>query len=253
AIQNLMASEVYNMDLSNAQPNKPFTLTLKYDKERALNTGSLRIYQYDAATGLWKELPGNYTVDPMSGVVSVDVASLDYAYEGAEFASTPLGRKKFKMSSVKNGRYVPSAASSSQTGQFAVFTAKPGTGVAYTGASFEVYNMPNPFNLKNKTVTISADGGAALAAGAHTVKGTILKYHLPAGKAGSLKFVIYNLAGEKVRTLDEGSRPGGEVYYSEWDGKNDAGKDCASGVYFMLTYLDGKKLGTKVHKMAIIK
>ena len=38
-----------------------------------------------------------------------------------------------------------------------------------------------------------------------------------------------------------------------WDGKNDANQDCASGVYFMLTYLDGKKLGNKAHKMAIIK
>lgn len=253
AIQNLMASEVYNMDLSNAQPNKPFTLTLKYDKERALNAGSLRIYQQDSVTGVWKELPGNYTVDPMSGVVSVDVSSLDYAYEGGGSADTPLGRKRFKMSAVKNGRYVPSASSTSQSGRFAVFTAKPGSGVAYAGSSYEVYNMPNPFNLKDKTVTISSDGGAAIAAGAYTVRGTIIKYHLPAGKSGDLKFVIYNLAGEKVRTIDEGVRGGGEVFYSEWDGKNDTNKDCASGVYLMLTYLDGKKLGNKAHKMAIIK
>ncbi|MEK6536059.1 MAG: carboxypeptidase-like regulatory domain-containing protein, partial [Actinomycetota bacterium] len=82
AIRDLMASEVYNMDLSNAQANKPFTLTLKYDKERALNTNGLRIYQYDEASGQWKAVPGNYTVDPMSGVVSVDVVSLGLAYEG---------------------------------------------------------------------------------------------------------------------------------------------------------------------------
>ena len=56
-----------------------------------------------------------------------------------------------------------------------------------------------------------------------------------------------------MRTIDEGSRTGGQLYYSEWDGKNDTNQDCASGVYFMLTYLDGKKLGNKAHKMAIIK
>ena len=55
-----------------------------------------------------------------------------------------------------------------------------------------------------------------------------------------------------MRTIDEGSRPAG-VFYSEWDGRNDNGADCASGVYFMLAYLDGKQLGTKAHKMAIIK
>ncbi|MBU2573204.1 MAG: carboxypeptidase regulatory-like domain-containing protein, partial [Elusimicrobia bacterium] len=254
AIQSLMASEVYDLDLSNASANKPFTLTLKYDKEKGSGSQGLRIYQYDDATASWKEIPGNYTVDPMLGVVSVDVAGLSRAYEGAGGANTPLGRKRFGMSAVVNGRYVPSAASTSQSGQFAVFTAFPGAGVPYAGSSFEVYNMPNPFSLKVKDVIVSEDGsGVSLAAGARPTKGTLIKYHLPAGKSGNLKFVIYNLAGEKVRTLDETHRDGGAIYYSEWDGKNDNNTDCASGVYFMLTYLNGDKLGGKAHKMAIIK
>ncbi|MBI5744492.1 MAG: carboxypeptidase regulatory-like domain-containing protein [Elusimicrobia bacterium] len=258
AITNLMASEVYNMDLSNAQPNKPFTLTLKYDKERALNTGGLRIYQYDAASGTWKEIPGNYTVDPMTGIVSVDVSSLGLAYEGSGGgATTPLGRKRFGMSAVRNGRYVPSAAGSSgQTGRFAVFTAKPATGKAAYSSSFEVVNLPNPFNLKSKTVNVSSDGQGILGA-TYATAGTLIKYNLPAGKSGNLKFVIYNLAGEKVRTIDEGLRDNSTgtngIYYSEWDGKNDNNQDCASGVYFMLTFLDGKKLGNKAHKLAIVK
>ncbi|OGR44118.1 MAG: hypothetical protein A2X35_13045 [Elusimicrobia bacterium GWA2_61_42] len=254
AIRNLMASEIYNMDLANAQPNKPFTLTLKYDKERALNTNGLRIYQYDEAAGMWKEIPGNYTVDPMTGVVSVDVSSLELAYEGSGGGTSPLARKRMRMSSVRNGRYVPNSSTpAGQTGKFAVFTAKPDNNTtAFTG-SFAVYNMPNPFSLKSKTVNVSADGGIAVAAGAYATNGTLIKYNLPAGKSGNLKFVIYNLAGEKVRTIDEGVRPGGYVHYSEWDGRNDTNQDCASGVYFMLTYVDGKKLGTKAHKMAIIK
>ncbi|MCM2266857.1 MAG: carboxypeptidase regulatory-like domain-containing protein [Elusimicrobiales bacterium] len=257
AISGMMASEIYNMDLSNAQPNKPFTLTLKYDKERALNTTGLRIYQYDAASGSWKEIPGNYTVDPMTGVVSVDVASLELAYEGSGGTATPLGRKRFGMSAVKNGRYVPSATNpSSQTGRFAVFTAKPTTGKAAYSTAFDVVNMPNPFSLKAKTVNVSADGQGILGA-TYSTPGTLIKYNLPAGKAGSLKFVIYNLAGEKVRTIDEGRRDNTAgtdgIYYSEWDGKNDNNQDCASGVYLMLAFLDGKKLGNKAHKMAIVK
>jgi hypothetical protein len=253
AIRDLMASEVYNMDLSNAQPNKPFTLTLKYDKERALNTTGLRIYQYDEASGQWKEVPGDYTVDPMTGVVSVDVSSLDGAYLGAEGLNTPLARKQFHMSAVRNGRYVPSATTSStQSGKFAVFTAKPATGTAAFSSAFEVYNLPNPFSLKAKTVNVSSDGQAILGA-TYNTNGTLIKYNLPAGKSGNLKFVIYNLAGEKVRTLDEGARDGNQVYYSEWDGRNDNGSKCASGVYFMLAFQDGRKLGDKAHKMAIIK
>ncbi len=254
AIKDLMASEVYNLDLSNAQPNKPFTLTLKYDKEKALNTGGLRICQYDEASGAWKEIPGNYTVDPMTGVVSVDVSSLELAYEGSGGGTTtPLARKRFRMSAVRDGRYVPSAAApAAQTGKFAVFTAKPPTGTAAYSSAFEVYNLPNPFNLKAKTVNISSDGQTLLGASYQT-PGTLIKYNLPAGKSGDLKFVIYNLVGEKVRTIDEGHRDGNQVYYSEWDGRNDNNQECASGVYFMLTYLDGKKLGRKAHKMAVIK
>ncbi|MDT8287182.1 MAG: carboxypeptidase regulatory-like domain-containing protein, partial [Elusimicrobiales bacterium] len=252
ALQGLMASEVYNMDLSNAQPNKPFTLTLKYDKERATSSGALKIYQQDA-NGNWNEVPGNYTVDPMSGVVSVDVPSLDLAYEGTGSVNTPLGRKRYGMSSVSNGRYVPSSTSSSQSGRFAVFTAKPGTGVAYTGSAFKVYNMPNPFDLNSKNVSLSGDVGASGLSNPYPTTGTLLKYHLPAGKTGAVKFVIYNAAGEKVRTIEEGVRTGGEIFYSEWDGRNDAGRKCASGVYFLMTFLDGEALDRKAHKMALIK
>ncbi|MBI4351195.1 MAG: SBBP repeat-containing protein, partial [Elusimicrobia bacterium] len=253
AIQDLMASEVYNMELENASANKPFTLTLKYDKDKAAGNGDLRIYQYDDATGAWKEVPGDYTVDPMLGVLSVGVAGLTEAHAGTSGVNTPLGRKRFGMSAVVNGRYVPSAAGTSQSGRFAVFTANPPTGTAAFSSALEVYNLPNPFNLKSKNVALSADLGASGIANPYPTNGTVIKYNLPAGKTGRLKFVIYNTAGEKVRTIDEGSRTGGQLYYSEWDGRNDNNQPCASGVYFMLTYVDGKKLGNKAHKMAIIK
>lgn len=253
ALQDLMASEVYNMELENASANKPFTLTLKYDKEKAADNSDLRIYQYDDATGGWKEVPGDYTIDPMLGVLSVGVASLSDASAGTSGVNTPLGRKRYGMSAVVNGRYVPSAAGTSQSGRFAVFTANPPTGTAAFSSSLQVYNLPNPFSLKSKSVTLSADIGTSGVANPYPTNGTVIKYNLPAGKTGTLKFVIYNMAGEKVRTIDEGSRTGGQLYYSEWDGKNDTNQDCASGVYFMLTYLDGKKLGNKAHKMAIIK
>ncbi|MEA3307720.1 MAG: FlgD immunoglobulin-like domain containing protein, partial [Elusimicrobiota bacterium] len=174
-------------------------------------------------------------------------------------SDTPLARKKFKMSAISpRGTYVPSATGSSQSGQFAVFTAKPDNNVTYSGSSFEVYNMPNPFNLKSKSVYITegwaAGSGVTAVSNANTTtNGTIIKYHLPSGKGGAIKFVIYNTAGEKVRTIDDGVRDASETFYSEWDGTNDKGTKVASGVYFMLTYLDGEQLGNKAHKMALIK
>ena len=251
AVKDLMASEVYNMDLSNASANKPFTLTLKYDKERgAASANSLRIYQQDA-DGNWQEVPGNYTVDPMLGVLSVDIASLSSASAGTSAARTPLGRKRAGMSAVVNGRYRPSATGTSQSGRFAVLTAPPIVGTVYSGSDFDMYNLPNPFSLKNKSVTLSAD--ALASAGAYATRGTVIKYHLPAGRTGSLKFVIYNVAGEKVRSFNMGNPGAGKVHYFEWDGKNETNQDCASGVYFLMAFMDGKRLGNKAHKMAIIK
>ncbi|GAB4028240.1 MAG: hypothetical protein Fur0012_00130 [Elusimicrobiota bacterium] len=252
-IQNIMASEVYDIDLSNAQANKSFTLSLKYDKEKAASSGALKIYQYDSASGMWKEVPGTYDMDPTLGIISVSVDSLDSAYEGASGGTSPMARKAHKMSSVSSaGYYVASSAPSSQTGKFAVFSAKPPSGTVYSGSGFEIYNMPNPFNLKDKTISVS-DGWSGVSGTNYVTRGTLIKYFLPSSKSGSIKLVIYNNAGEKVRTLDEGSRAGGQIYYAEWDGKNDKNEDCASGVYFLMTYLNGDKLGSKPHKMALIK
>ncbi|MEF3280588.1 MAG: carboxypeptidase regulatory-like domain-containing protein [Elusimicrobiota bacterium] len=250
ALTSIMASEIYDIDISNAEPNKSFTLTLKYDKEKAIeNTNSLKIYQYNDESKQWEKVNGTYTVDPMLGTVSVEIPSFKIS-ETNNDTVTPFGRKKLGMSAVVNGRFVPQGTTSSQTGRFAVFTAMPPTGTSYEGSSFEIYNIPNPFNLKPKTVPMSTDVGSSGVTG--KTEGTIIKYHLPSGKSGNIKLVIYNIAGEKVRTLDEGYRNGGQIYYSEWDGRNDKNEKCASGVYFLVAYLNGDKIG-KPHKMAIIK
>ncbi|HBA61570.1 MAG TPA: hypothetical protein DCZ92_12300 [Elusimicrobia bacterium] len=122
----------------------------------------------------------------------------------------------------------------------------------FTGPAFRVYNFPNPFRPGEKTVTISADGGTSWPPGARTVRGTVIKYHLPAGSSGRVKFVIYGLAGEKVRALDEGYRTGGAPYYAEWDGRNEKGAACAAGVYFLAAYLGGARLG-KPHKLTLLR
>ncbi len=251
AITSIMASEIYDIDISNAQPNKFFTLTLKYDKESIFgNISSLRIYQYNEDTKQWEKVEGTYTVDPMLGTVSVEIPSLK-ASETNNDTLTSFGRKKLGMSAIQNGRFVPQNTSTPQSGRFAVFKANPPTGTSYSGERFEVYNIPNPFNLKSKVVTISADGGSWYT-GNYTTEGTIIKYHLPSGKSGNIKLVVYNIAGEKVRTLDEGYREAGYIYYSEWDGRNDKNEKCASGVYFLVAYLNGEKIG-KPHKMAVVK
>jgi hypothetical protein len=117
----------------------------------------------------------------------------------------------------------------------------------YAGTEVLLYNFPNPFSLKSKTVDLaSAPGAPAL-----STEGTVIKYALPPGKSGAVKIEIYNVAGELVRVISENAPSGGTYYYTAWDGRNDGGKKAASGVYIARFTLNGGD--EKFHKMAIIK
>jgi hypothetical protein len=74
-------------------------------------------------------------------------------------------------------------------------------------ADFQLFqNHPNPFNSE-----------------------TTIKYTL--FKSCPVSLVMYNILGQKVRTLvDQYQRPGAKTV--SWDGKNEEGKDLPSGIYF---------------------
>ena len=66
-------------------------------------------------------------------------------------------------------------------------------------------NYPNPFN-----------------------PATVIRYEIP--EAGAVSLAIYNLIGQRVATLAEGTRETG-AYSVHWDGRDDRGQVLASGVY----------------------
>ncbi|MDD5686644.1 MAG: carboxypeptidase regulatory-like domain-containing protein [Elusimicrobia bacterium] len=244
-----VASDVYQVDLANSQMNKSVTLSLNYDKEKVTETDldKLKIYQYNPDKRLWELVPGVKTIDPISGTVSLDVESI------ADASKSTSTVRLAGHSIIQNGRFVVNrAASSSQSGVFAVFKSQPSTNVNWT-EGFQMFNFPNPFNLTEKIVTLT-DGGAL---GTNlTTKGTIIKYCLPPslGASVNIKFYIYNLAGELVREIDDGIRDGGYIYYVDWDGRNDRNDKCASGVYFLIAKNGNKSLNKhKPLKLAIIK
>ena len=90
---------------------------------------------------------------------------------------------------------------------------------------FRLYaNFPNPFNPT-----------------------TTLKYELAITSEVSL--VIYDLLGNKVKTLVNGQKEAG-TYSIQWDGKNDAGIAVPSGVYF---YKMKAQKFTQTQKMMFLK
>jgi len=66
-------------------------------------------------------------------------------------------------------------------------------------------NFPNPFNGE-----------------------TVIPFSLPAG--GEVELGVYDLAGQQVTTLVRGTRPAG-AHAARWDGRDESGRDLASGVY----------------------
>lgn len=67
-------------------------------------------------------------------------------------------------------------------------------------------NAPNPFNPE-----------------------TVIRYELP--KAGKVFLTIYNLNGQRVRTLKDGEQPAGR-HSALWNGSDDRDQQVASGTYF---------------------
>ncbi len=57
---------------------------------------------------------------------------------------------------------------------------------------------------------------------------TQLLFHL--GQASPVRLSLYNLLGQKVRTLGEGHWPAG-AHQVEWDGRDEQGQAVASGIY----------------------
>ncbi len=58
---------------------------------------------------------------------------------------------------------------------------------------------------------------------------TTIAFGLP--KAADVSLVVYNAAGQKVRTLVSGHKEAG-TYTVTWDGRNDAGQPVSAGAYF---------------------
>jgi hypothetical protein len=85
-------------------------------------------------------------------------------------------------------------------------------------------NYPNPFN---PTTTID--------------------YSIP--QSGNVELVIFNMAGQKVRTLVN-ERQDAAFYKVVWDGRNDLGESVASGLYF---YRMVSGNFSKIEKMTLVK
>ncbi|HBU69443.1 MAG TPA: hypothetical protein DEE98_03560 [Elusimicrobia bacterium] len=252
-----IGGDVYNitldMDGSQQNDNKTMTLTLGYDSTLVgEKTDSLSVRQYNETTKTWDPILGATMVDPISGTVSVEVENIATA---AAASASPRRKPSLAKFNGKEYKLSPSngkgAASSNQKGIFMV--SRVPARMPYAGSSLEVFNVPNPFDLTQKAVTLNRGGSIAQI----TTEGTVIRFAIPAsfGTNVRTRFRIYNIAAELVRELNAndmlvGNIDGGYYYYLDWDGKNKSGSKCASGVYLCVAEVGTEK---KTIKMALIK
>jgi hypothetical protein len=73
------------------------------------------------------------------------------------------------------------------------------------------------------------------------------RYSLP--RAGRVQLTVYNMLGQKVKTIADGWQPAG-AFTVQWDGKNDQGRKAAAGIYLCRIKAAGRQ---ETQKMAVIK
>jgi len=158
-------------------------------------------------------------VKPGEGIISV--ASL---YNSDSFKGTiTLGFKSKGMNSVMNVEMVN--AEVSLNGVVSSVSNAAGVTLKAVPSTYSLtQNFPNPFNPT-----------------------TTIEYSIPT--AGNVSLVVYNVAGQKVRTLVNNTQSA-SFYKVVWDGKNDNGMTVGTGTYFY-KLVSGNY--SKIVKMTLMK
>jgi len=114
-------------------------------------------------------------------------------------------------------------------------------GVLYVASSFPTSNVPHPelavkFGPHVVPVAVHQRGtstprsfGLAQNYPNPFNPVTTIRYEIP--KPARVTLEVYNLLGQKIRTLVDAYRSAGS-YTATWDGRDEDGKEIASGVYF---------------------
>jgi hypothetical protein len=108
----------------------------------------------------------------------------------------------YKVLNKETGQYVNSKIELRPYEFTTICFGNPPTPVKFTLSG----NYPNPFNPS-----------------------TTINYSIPLDS--NIELIIYNIKGQKVKTLVKGTQPTG-VYTVTWNGKDESSKDVTSGIYF---------------------
>ncbi len=149
-------------------------------------------------------------------ISSLDLATNDLFFDvaGASdlLSQSPFDAVYFPSENQEHVMVTPENAAWIKGEIFSTPTATPP--VVQTQRAAVLYpNAPNPFN-----------------------PATVLRFRM--SEAGRVRLEIFDLRGRKLNTLVDGTKPAG-VYSVRWDGRDDAKRDVASGVYLSRLSVNG--------------
>ncbi|MDO8757209.1 MAG: hypothetical protein Q7J64_04310, partial [Elusimicrobiota bacterium] len=123
--------------------------------------------------------------------------------------------------------------------------------VSFGGTDLAVANFPNPADCITHS-NITRNSTLFGSGGVHApFVGTMIRTSVPPNsEPRELRYNIYSVAGEKVKTIEQGVVLSGQTYYTPWNCTNDSGRTVASGVYIGEAIFGGLR---KFFKIAIIK
>jgi len=108
-------------------------------------------------------------------------------------------------------------------------------GIALVPQAFELaQNFPNPFAAKTASAL------------------TAIRYTLP--KSATVTVEVYNMLGQKVRTLVNRQIQGADYYIATWNGRDEVGKEVSSGIYLyrILAEANGERFAS-TKKLLLVK
>lgn len=206
----------------------------------------------------WAQFPMKYTADfrpveqevyewPLQ--VNTNAASGEVVLEFKNLANLPAEYEVYLIDAaygmarnLKHNptyRFVASAAGSEKS--LKLLVGKPETlskhtgGIALVPSAFELaQNFPNPFATQQAQAI------------------TAIRYALP--KSATVSVEVYNMLGQKVRTLVNRQFQAADYYLATWNGRDEVGKEVSSGVYVyrILAESQGERF-TATKKLLLVK
>ncbi|MBL0059902.1 MAG: hypothetical protein IPP35_12630 [Elusimicrobia bacterium] len=156
--EGTLSSEIYTLELDNVNlTEKGFEVNLGFDSDA--DWSELAAYQYNPTTHQWELVPGVQTIDPSAGTINFNVTDLSGGAPGCSPLGPPAALAPSPTRSMRaafNGQsHSIRIGATSGAGQFAIMKISGIAGASFSGTKFKVFNFPNPFNLKAKTVNLS--------------------------------------------------------------------------------------------------